>query len=159
MADAEWATLRAHADADDRWWEAEEALDALDLLPGATRARIRHAEMLLADDRQRAATLLERAWRAATESGLTLLRTAAERAGRRANIHLAEVSTIPYDLTAREQEVLRLVALGRTNPQVGEELFISRKTASVHVSNILSKLGVRTRGEAAAVAHRASFVD
>ena len=49
------------------------------------------------------------------------------------------------------------MAQGRTNPQIGEELFISRKTASVHVSNILSKLGVRTRGEAAAVAHRAGI--
>jgi DNA-binding CsgD family transcriptional regulator len=159
MADAEWAALRGHADADDRWSQAEEALDALDLLPGATRARIRHAEMLLADDRQRAATLLERAWRDAAESGLTLLRTSAERLGRRANVHLAEVSTLPFDLTPREQEVLRLVALGRTNPQIGEELFISRKTASVHVSNILSKLRVRSRGEAAAVAHRAGLVD
>ena len=51
------------------------------------------------------------------------------------------------------------MAQGRTNPQIGEELFISRKTASVHVSNILSKLGVRTRGEAAAVAHHAGITD
>ena len=115
--------------------------------------------MLLAGDRPRAATLLERAWRDATESGLILLRTSAERVGRRANIHLTEISTLPFDLTPREQEVLRLVALGRTNPQIGDELFIGRKTASAHVSNILPKLGVRIRGEAAAVAHRAGLVD
>jgi DNA-binding NarL/FixJ family response regulator len=50
--------------------------------------------------------------------------------------------------------VLRLVADGRSNRQVGEALFISTKTASVHVSNILAKLGVATRVEAAAVTHR-----
>ncbi|MEU2879760.1 response regulator transcription factor, partial [Streptomyces sp. NPDC007070] len=57
-------------------------------------------------------------------------------------------------LTPREQDVLRLVALGRTNRQIAEELFISPKTASVHVSNILAKLDVSGRGEAAALAHR-----
>lgn len=57
-------------------------------------------------------------------------------------------------LSAREREVLALVAAGRTNRQIGGELFISPKTASVHVSNILAKLGVASRVEAAAVAHR-----
>jgi DNA-binding NarL/FixJ family response regulator len=57
-------------------------------------------------------------------------------------------------LTRREAEVLALVAAGRTNRQIGGELFITEKTASVHVSRILAKLGVAGRGEAAAVAHR-----
>ena len=57
-------------------------------------------------------------------------------------------------LTPREREVLALVADGRTNRQIAEALFISAKTASVHVSNILAKLGVASRVEAAAVAHR-----
>ena len=61
-------------------------------------------------------------------------------------------------LTARECEVLALVADGRSNSQIAEELFISRKTASVHVSNILSKLGVTTRVEAAALAHRRGLI-
>ncbi|HLU75192.1 MAG TPA: response regulator transcription factor, partial [Nonomuraea sp.] len=61
-------------------------------------------------------------------------------------------------LTPRELEVLRLVAQGRTNRDIAKELFISAKTVSVHVSNILGKLGVTTRGEAAAAAHRLSLL-
>jgi DNA-binding CsgD family transcriptional regulator len=56
--------------------------------------------------------------------------------------------------TRREAEVLVLVAAGRTNRQIGQALFITPKTASVHVSRILAKLGVTGRGEAAAIAHR-----
>ena len=56
-------------------------------------------------------------------------------------------------LTDREFEVLRLVAAGRSNRDIAAELFISAKTASVHVSNILAKLGAANRGEAAAIAH------
>ena len=59
-----------------------------------------------------------------------------------------------FGLTEREREVLALVAAGRSNPEIGRALFISTKTASVHVSNILAKLGVSGRVEAAAVAHR-----
>jgi DNA-binding NarL/FixJ family response regulator len=61
-------------------------------------------------------------------------------------------------LTSREHEVLRLVAAGRTNGEIGTALFISTKTASVHVSNILAKLGVGARGEAAALAYREGLV-
>ncbi|GAB3406686.1 LuxR family transcriptional regulator [Flindersiella endophytica] len=60
----------------------------------------------------------------------------------------------PAGLTARELEVLELVVAGLSNRQIGEHLFISAKTAGVHVSNILAKLGVATRLEAAAWAHR-----
>jgi DNA-binding CsgD family transcriptional regulator len=59
-----------------------------------------------------------------------------------------------FGLTEREREVLALVAAGRSNPEIGQALFISAKTASVHVSNILAKLGVSGRVEAAAIAHR-----
>jgi DNA-binding NarL/FixJ family response regulator len=55
-------------------------------------------------------------------------------------------------------EVLELIAAGMTNRQIGERLFISAKTASVHVSRILMKLDVTTRGEAAATAHRLRLV-
>uniref|UniRef100_UPI0013D0A8B9 helix-turn-helix domain-containing protein n=1 Tax=Cellulomonas iranensis TaxID=76862 RepID=UPI0013D0A8B9 len=57
-------------------------------------------------------------------------------------------------LTARESEVLTLVAQGLSNRQVGERLFISGKTVSVHVSNVLAKLGASGRTEAVAIAHR-----
>jgi DNA-binding CsgD family transcriptional regulator len=59
---------------------------------------------------------------------------------------------VPFGLTARELEVLALVANGRTNRQIGAALFISEKTASVHVSRILAKLGARTRAQAAGMA-------
>jgi len=57
-------------------------------------------------------------------------------------------------LTSRELEVLRLVATGRSNRDIAADLFISPKTASIHVPNILGKLGVASRGEAAAAAYR-----
>ena len=60
----------------------------------------------------------------------------------------------PFGLTARERQVLALIAEGATNRQIGTALFMAEKTASVHVSRILSKLGVRSRTQAAAVAHR-----
>ena len=66
----------------------------------------------------------------------------------------AAVRSDGFHLTDRERDVLALVAEGRTNRQIAEALFISAKTASVHVSNILGKLGVANRGEAAAEARR-----
>ena len=63
-----------------------------------------------------------------------------------------------YGLTGRELTVLRLLAAGRTNPQIGAELYISTSTASVHVSNILRKLGVSSRVQAAAIAERAGLL-
>jgi DNA-binding CsgD family transcriptional regulator len=65
----------------------------------------------------------------------------------------------PYGLTGRELAVLRLVAAGRSNAQIGAELFISPRTAGVHVTNILRKLGVTNRVQAAALAERAGLLD
>lgn len=78
---------------------------------------------------------------------------------RRARIRLpglgrdAASGVVDHGLTEREREVLELIAQGSTNRQIAEALFISAKTASVHVSNILAKLGVANRTEAAHVAH------
>jgi len=66
----------------------------------------------------------------------------------------AEDDLDPFGLTPRERQVLTLVARGSTNREIGAELFMAEKTASVHVSRILAKLDVRSRTEAAAVAHR-----
>jgi DNA-binding CsgD family transcriptional regulator/tetratricopeptide (TPR) repeat protein len=60
----------------------------------------------------------------------------------------------PFGLTERERQVLALVAEGATNRQIGAALYMAEKTASVHVSRILAKLGVQSRTQAAAVAHR-----
>jgi DNA-binding NarL/FixJ family response regulator len=71
--------------------------------------------------------------------------------------HGARGRTGPKDaglLTRREQEVLLLVAEGLTNPEVAARLFLSSKTVGHHVSNVLAKLGMKTRGEAAAWAIR-----
>jgi DNA-binding CsgD family transcriptional regulator len=82
---------------------------------------------------------------------------------RRARIELTPDSSptgsTPFGLTPRELQVLRLIAAGLSNRQIAAELFISIKTASVHVSNILGKLGVPSRGEAAATAHRLHIFD
>ncbi|MEA2146707.1 MAG: hypothetical protein QOG59_2294 [Solirubrobacteraceae bacterium] len=64
----------------------------------------------------------------------------------------------PFGLTPREREVLGLIAQGATNRQIGASLFMAEKTASVHVSRILAKLGVASRTQAAAVAHRQGWV-
>ncbi|WP_032796782.1 helix-turn-helix domain-containing protein, partial [Streptomyces sp. HCCB10043] len=82
--------------------------------------------------------------------------SAADRPGRsRAEEEDPAIAAVAsFGLTPREQDVHRLVAAGHTNRKIAEELFISPKTASVHVSNILAKLGVSSRGEAAALAHR-----
>ena len=64
-----------------------------------------------------------------------------------------------HGLTDRELSVLRLLARGRTNAQIGAELYMSPKTASVHVSSIFRKLGVSGRAQAASIAERAGLLD
>jgi DNA-binding CsgD family transcriptional regulator len=131
------------------------------------RARVRLAETLLATRGPRAEieAHLRAAATIAEGLGAMPLREQAGRVARWARVDLERAVAAPpaadgpdeepaFALTRREREVLALVADGRTNRQIADELFISEKTASVHVSNILAKLGVANRAEAAAVAHR-----
>jgi len=74
------------------------------------------------------------------------------------DIPLPARAPTPYGLTGRELTVLRLLTAGRTNAEIGAELYISPKTAGVHVSNILRKLGVSGRVQAAAMAERAGLL-
>jgi DNA-binding CsgD family transcriptional regulator len=116
-------------------------------------------------DRQCASVSVSQAHAVASKLGAAPLAGEAAALARRARLRLAEPAepaTIapPVDplarfgLTEREREVLALLAAGRSNAQIAKALFISPRTAGVHVSNILAKLGVDGRIEAAAVAHR-----
>jgi DNA-binding CsgD family transcriptional regulator/tetratricopeptide (TPR) repeat protein len=118
------------------------------------RSRWRLAEALLAvDDRAAAAQELQAAAEVAARLGATPLRSAVTALARRGRLALPGVGRVPTAvLTPREAEVLRLLALGRTNRQIGAELYMSEKTASVHVSRILAKLGAGGRTEAVALA-------
>jgi DNA-binding NarL/FixJ family response regulator len=125
-----------------------------------------------AGDREQAAQAVQRAYEIAGRLGAAPLAEEAAALARRARLSLepamdtaagagaAAAQPPPPDelarfgLTEREREVLTQLATGRSNREIGRVLFISTKTASVHVSNILAKLGVRGRVEAATVAHR-----
>ncbi|GAA2204676.1 hypothetical protein GCM10009850_004860 [Nonomuraea monospora] len=147
-------------------WEAlrEPYAEALCLVAAAQAA-------LAAGDRQGAAARLTRSRDLARELGATPLLEQLDVFGRRARIGGVGGGPgggpggeeagggQPLGLTARELEVLREVTNGRSNREIAEVLVISIKTVSVHVSNILAKLGVATRGEAAATAHRLRLFD
>lgn len=112
-----------------------------------------------AGDRDCAAVRLRTAHPIALALSAQPLVTEIESLARRIGVSLAEEAPVAETLlTPREQEVLRLVAQGGSNRDIAAELFISAKTVSVHVSNILGKLGVSTRGEAAAAAHRLALI-
>ena len=166
------------------WTQAIAAWDSVPDPAEATYARYRHAETALRRTGVKAdvATELESAWRSAVQLGAAPLRADIEVLARRARIKLraapdagadaasdaASPSSGPADgarvpsthgLSAREIEVLRLVAAGRSNGEIAERLFITRKTAGVHVTHILNKLGVSNRVEAAMAAARLGLVD
>jgi DNA-binding CsgD family transcriptional regulator len=151
------------------WDEAAAAWAALNEPYPLAGALLAGAQVALADgDRDGAAERLQRA--APLAAGLDAHPLSDEIAvlARRAGIRVAHEGTAPgapggtdvgLGLTSRELEVLRLVAAGCSNREIAAELFIAPKTASVHVSNILGKLGVASRGEAAAKAHGLRLFD
>jgi ATP/maltotriose-dependent transcriptional regulator MalT len=131
-------------------------------------AGYRQAEALLATtgDRDAAAEVLRHAAEITGRLGARLLDGEVQALARRARLDLAPpvgasapaagapTPAAQLGLTPREAEVLALVAAGRSNRQIAQALFISPKTVGVHVSNILAKLGVAGRVEAATIAHR-----
>ncbi|MFC9615855.1 AAA family ATPase [Streptomyces sp. NPDC056938] len=125
------------------------------------RCRRRLAEALLtAGRREEAAEQAHAARDTAVRLGAVPLREALDTLVRRGRLaKTPAVGERIADLTARESEVLRLLGQGRTNRQIGEELYISGKTASVHVSNILAKLGAASRTEAVGIAYREGLIE
>jgi DNA-binding CsgD family transcriptional regulator len=114
-----------------------------------------------AGDRSAAGEAIEEAMAVALALGAVPLADAADTLARRIGVRSAghPAATATEILTSREREVLRLVAEGQSNSRIAESLYISPKTASVHVSRIIAKLEVRNRVEAAAVARRLGLLD
>jgi DNA-binding CsgD family transcriptional regulator len=167
LFDGERARLEGRSDPS-LWQKAAAAWSALGQPYPAAYAQWRQAEALLAGRAPggQAEERLRAAHAVAVRLGAVPLRRELELLAQRGRIRLelpAELAAVEPEalsvaaslgLTRREVEVLALVAAGRTNRQIGQALFIAPKTAGVHVSRILAKLGVAGRGEAAAIAHR-----
>jgi ATP/maltotriose-dependent transcriptional regulator MalT len=158
--DAERARAEGR-DTPEAWEAVADMWGALGVRPRVAYAHWRAAEASTRDgDRAQAAVFAESAYQTAGEIGWTWVRDGVAAHVRRARLAVDLGENVPRSpaerlgLTTRELEVLALVAEGRTNRQIAQELFISAKTASVHVSNILAKLGVANRGEAGAAARR-----
>ncbi|MFI2205703.1 AAA family ATPase [Streptomyces sp. NPDC020192] len=155
-AEAEWAT--AVSGPDPAAWEKAVAAFGYGDVYEQARCRVRYAQALLAVERRtEAAEQTALARETAARLGAVPLLERIDALSRRGRLSAAAPEKA-VSLTAREQDVLRLLARGRSNRQIGEELFITGKTASVHVSNILAKLGAASRTEAVAVAYRQGLI-
>jgi DNA-binding CsgD family transcriptional regulator/tetratricopeptide (TPR) repeat protein len=151
------------------WAEAAAAWTACIRPYHAAYARYREAEACAhLDDRPGAETALRTAHKTATTLGAQPLLHEIRMLAQRARIDLAPMPDVERDkpspaaelgLTERETEVLRQLSLGRSNREIATALFISPKTASVHVSNIMRKLGAPSRLAAATAAHRLGLVE
>jgi DNA-binding CsgD family transcriptional regulator/tetratricopeptide (TPR) repeat protein len=159
----------------DRWATAADAADTLRHPYDVAYCRYRQAEALLLSrgSRSEIQSAVREAHRTAIEMGASLLQREIEGLAGRSRIALdadeAEEAAMPpadaigpggrFKLTRREQDVLERLVSGHTNRDIASELFISEKTASVHISNIKSKLGANGRAEIAAIAVRLHLVD
>jgi DNA-binding CsgD family transcriptional regulator len=170
MGDAEYARAQGRPETG-KWLVSASEWDELHRPYRAAIARWRAAEAAIEhDDRETAAQAAADALRAARAVGSQWLATEVGALSGRARLDVSERTEAgevdgdgaagapeeedAFGLTPRERQVLALLAEGATNRQIGRALYMAEKTASVHVSRILSKLGVRTRTQAAAVAHR-----
>jgi predicted ATPase/DNA-binding CsgD family transcriptional regulator len=155
-AEAEWTRLQGRCDP--KAWQAAVEAYSYGHVYEVARCRWRLAEALLgASDREQATVAARAAHATAVRLGAEPLRVALEALARRGRLDLG--AGMPAErtlagLTPRELEVLRLLVEGRSNRQIAETLFISGKTAGVHVTNLMAKLGVHSRLEAAATARR-----
>ncbi len=167
LAQAEAAMSRAQGEADPALAvKAAEAWEAIKRPYPAAEARWRAAEAHVArGERDAAAPLAAAALETAKRLGAGWLAGEVEGLIARARLGSSEAAAPaedgddPFGLTPRERQVLSLVAAGKTNREIGASLYMAEKTASVHVSRILAKLDVRSRTEAAAVAHRLGLTD
>jgi DNA-binding CsgD family transcriptional regulator/tetratricopeptide (TPR) repeat protein len=165
---------RAEGVADpDAWRRSVADVDRVGMAWQMAYARYRLGEALLTAraSRRDVADVLGEALTTATQLGAAPLMGWIESLARRSRVAISTVTTPEepesargttdddHGLTAREREVLALLVEGHTNRRIAEELFISESTAGVHVSNILGKLGVATRTEAATVAARLGLVE
>jgi DNA-binding CsgD family transcriptional regulator/tetratricopeptide (TPR) repeat protein len=173
-AEAETERARLGSNAAELWARAARAWRELKRPYEEALALRRRTEALIAaDDRAAAAGAASEATAIARRLGCDWLTAELESLAARARLALSgadgqsdedaeeaepEVED-PFGLTDRERQVLVLVAAGATNREIAAELFMAEKTASVHVSRILGKLGVRSRTEAAAVAHRQGLAE
>lgn len=170
-ASAEAQRARGRADPE-LWQEVVSAWDALSYVYEGAYARYRLGEALLATgERAAAAAHLSEAWMRARWLAAAPLILEIEGLARRARLKLDETTELGVvgmpeleradrmGLTDREVEVLRQVSRGLTNKQIAEALYISAKTASAHVSSILTKFGVSRRAEAAFRAHDLGLFD
>jgi DNA-binding CsgD family transcriptional regulator len=165
--EAEAARLDGRSDPG-RWAAASQALDGWIVPHEVPSALYREAEAFLGrGERAKAGDVLREAHRRASDLGLAPLLDEITSLARRGRLELlaqareerrGTEAADRYGLSAREREVLALLIEGRTNREIGETLFISEKTASVHVSHILDKLAVNSRGAAAALAARAELI-
>ena len=171
LAEAEATRLEGASDPE-QWAAATHVLAEIPDPYGVAYARMRRAEAELRRTGVRAdvAGLLSGAAAAARELGARPLLAELEQLARRARVDLGARAAVPTDaqpvtapvthrLSAREVEVLRLVADGRSNGEIADALFIARKTAGVHVTHILDKLGVTNRVEAAMAAARLGLLE
>jgi DNA-binding CsgD family transcriptional regulator len=147
----------------DAWARAARSWESMSDRWATATARLREAEAAVATGATaRAAAALQDAQQSASQLDARPLLDEIAAVARRSRLSLErptpavlqKASIDQLGLTSREAEVLTHVAVGRTNRQLGEALFISEKTASVHVSNIMRKLGVTSRVDAAAIAQR-----
>jgi DNA-binding NarL/FixJ family response regulator len=145
------------------WGEAAALWDDVGEPYRAALARLRQTEALLdgnSPDRPAARQALRKAWETSRMIGAAHLQAALADIARRARMRVgdeqstAPAAEAPLRLTPREQEVLRHVAAGMTDRQIGERLFISHRTVERHVSSLLAKTGTRRRAELVALAHR-----